>query len=132
MKPNRLPIERLSYRLGLIVLIFSVVGGLVSFAVLTFSLAEPSELWVAIGACVISSLVAHVAGEYPSGDDKFMARLGGGMFARTSLPFLVVITTQLASPEPVSGGFVLLVILFYLVGLVADVSLHVLRMKTAN
>lgn len=132
MKPNRSLFERLTFRLALIVLLFAVVGGVVSLVVLGFGLAEPRILWLAFGTCVISSLVAHVLGEYPSGDDKFMARLGGGMFVRTGLPFLVVIFPQLTSLEPINGSLVKLVILFYFVGLVADVSLHVLRMKTAN
>lgn len=89
-------------------------------------------LLLAFGTCVISSLVAHVVGEYPSGDANFMARLGGGMATRTGVPFLVVISARLASSDPLSVGFVALVILFYLVGLVADISLHVLRMKAAN
>jgi hypothetical protein len=132
MKQRRLPIERTWFRLVLIGLLFVVLGGLAIWVVLAFELVEPKLAWLALGACVISSLVAHIAGEYPSGEDKFMARLGGGMFARTSLPFLVVISTQLTSPDPLPTGFVLLVILFYLVGLVADVSLQVLRMKTSN
>lgn len=89
-------------------------------------------LLLAFITCVISSLVAHVLGEYPSGDANIMARFAGSLAARTGLPFLVVISARLASSGSLNVGFVVLVILFYLVGLVADISLHVLRMKAAS
>ena len=87
---------------------------------------------LALGVCVISSLVAHVAGEYPSGDDNFAARLALSMAVRTGLPFLTVIVVKVVPSIPFESGFVLLVILFYCVGLAVDVSLQAARLKASQ
>ena len=87
---------------------------------------------LALVVCVISSLVAHIVGEYPKGDDYFAARLAGSMAARTAPPFLLVIIAKLSPELPFESAFVFFIILFYLVGLIADIAMHVLRMKPVN
>jgi hypothetical protein len=87
---------------------------------------------LALSVCVISSLLAHIVGEYPKGDDYFAARLAGSMAARTAPPFLLVIIAKLRPEIPFESGFVFFIILFYLVGLIADVGMHVVRLKPAN
>ena len=87
---------------------------------------------LAFGVCVISSLVAHVVGEYPSGDDYFAARMALSITARTGPPFLAVVIVKLLPGLPFESGFVFLVILIYLVGLIVDVALHVARLKPAE
>lgn len=90
------------------------------------------DLWMAMLAflvCGISSLVAHVAGEYPSGDDNFAARLALSMAVRTGPPFLLVIFLKMNSALPDGPGFVVLIVLFYMVGLVVDVSLQSMRLN---
>ena len=119
-------------RLGLIATVVLVVGALSLWAVYYFEFCDMRLAILALAVCVISSLVAHVAGEYPSGDENFAARLALSMAVRTGLPLLAVIVVK-ASPEiPFESGFVLLVILFYCVGLVVDVSLHSARLKASQ
>lgn len=119
-------------RLAVIAVVMLAVGALAIWAVYQFELCEMWLAFSALAVCVISSLVAHVAGEYPSGDENFAARLALSMAVRTGLPFLAVIVVK-ASPEiPFESGFVLLVILFYCVGLVVDVSLHSARLKASQ
>ena len=119
-------------RLAVIAVVMLAVGALAIWAVYQFELCKMWLAFSALAVCVISSLVAHVAGEYPSGDENFAARLALSMAVRTGLPFLAVIVVK-ASPEiPFESGFVLLVILFYCVGLVVDVSLHSARLKASQ
>ena len=107
MNSKRLPMERTWVRLLIIAIVFAVVGALSIWVVTTFDLVSSRLAWLALVACVISSLVAHLLGEYPSGEEKFMARLGGGMVARTSLPFLFVIYVQMTTSEPLGSAFVI-------------------------
>jgi len=122
----------LSARLAIIAAVVLGVGALAIWAVYHFELCEMWLAFLALGVCVISSLVAHVAGEYPSGDDNFAARLALSMAVRTGLPFLTVIVVKVVPSIPFESGFVLLVILFYCVGLAVDVSLQAARLKASQ
>jgi hypothetical protein len=103
------------------------IGVAVPFGILPLSLAV-----LALLTCVVSSLVAHVAGEYPSGHEFFMARLTASMSIRTGLPLLVVLFAKLSDRIPFKPAFVFYIILFYLVGLFADVALHMWRSQAAE
>ena len=94
-----------------------------------FQVAQLETAILALAVCVISSQLAHIAGEYPSGDDYFMARLASSISVRTGIPLLAVVLVKLSPIIPFEPAFVFLVILFYLVGLFADVALHVARLK---
>ena len=119
-------------RLGLIAGAVLVVGALSLWAVYQFGFCDMRLAILALVVCVISSLVAHVAGEYPSGDENFAARLALSMAVRTGLPFLAVIGVKLAPNIPFEPGFVILVILFYCVGLAVDVPLQAARIKASQ
>ena len=119
-------------RLAVIAAVVLGVGALAIWAVYHFELCQTWLAFLALGVCVISSLVAHVAGEYPSGDDNFAARLALSMAVRTGLPFLTVIVVKVVPSIPFESGFVLLVILFYCVGLAVDVSLQAARLKASQ
>ena len=110
-----------------------VVSAVIAIPVLVgFQQVDVEMAGLAFLVCVISSLVAHIVGEYPSGDDYFAARLALSLSARTLLPFLVVLMAKLSPAIPFEPGFVLLIILFYFVGMVVDVFFHVKRLKTAG
>lgn len=122
----------LPMRLLTISAVYLVVGAVAIALSLSLQSVSLPLAFLAWAVCVISSLVAHVVGEYPSGDDYFMARLARSMVARSGPPFLVVIISKLSPVLPFESGFVLLIVLFYLVGLIADVALQVLRINAAG
>ena len=121
-------LTRLAVIAGVLLVVGTVAIGLTSY----FELCDFRFAIGALVVCVISSLVAHVAGEYPSGDENFAARLALSMAVRTGLPFLAVIVVKVVPSLPFESGFVLLVILFYCVGLAVDVSLQTARLKASQ
>lgn len=120
---------------GLTTRLCMIAGVLVAVGLVAIWLAsiwfevDPGMAGLALAVCVISSLVAHVVGEYPRGDDYFAARLALSLAARTGPPFLLVVVVKLMPDLPFGPGFVIFVILLYLLGLVVDVFLHVSRLK---
>ena len=122
----------LKNRLLLLAVGLSLFGAVAILLVSSFFEVNLNMAVLALVVCVISSLVAHVVGEYPKGDDYFAARLAGSLVARTALPFLLVVIVKLSPDLPFERAFVLFIILFYLVGLIADVSMQVSRMKLAD
>lgn len=129
-RPN--PFSSLGFRLvmlssallavGVVAIALSVQLGGVSF----------SMALLAFVVCAVSTLLAHVAGEYPAGDDNFAARLALSMAVRTGPPFLLVILMKLNSELPLPPGFVVLIVLFYIVGLAVDVSLQSYHLKQSQ
>jgi hypothetical protein len=86
----------------------------------------------ALTLCLVSTLLGHLAGEYPQGDDFFMVRMAGSMFVRTAIPLIVCVVAKLNQVIPEGSGFVFFVLLFYLVGLIIDVSLHGSRLSSTR
>lgn len=118
----------LSLRLGVLGLLLTSI----SLVVIAVGAGHWFSTWLAVLAaivCVISSLAAHVVGEFPRGDDYFAARLALSIAARTGPPFLLVVIVKLIPDLPFESGFVFFVVLLYLVGLFADVTLQVMRLK---
>ena len=72
-----------------------------------------------------------MVGEYPTGPEYAMLRMVGGMFARTFLPFVACVVLKLTNVIPFQAAFVFLVLVFYLVGLVVDVSLQAKRLNNS-
>lgn len=87
---------------------------------------------VALVACLASALLAHVAGEYPRGDMLIMARMAIQMVVRTALPFLVALWGIYFVDPPFEKSLVFYMILFYMVGLVAEVQLSLNRLNVGN
>lgn len=119
-------------RLCIIAGLLLAVGCAGIWVATTWFEADWRLLLVAMGVCVISSLVAHVVGEYPRGDDYFAARMALSLAARTAPPFLLVIIVKLNPSLPFGAAFVLYIVLLYLIGLVVDVQLHVSRLKSVE
>jgi hypothetical protein len=122
----------LKNRLLLLAIGLSLFGAATILMVRSFFDVNLNMAILALVVCVISSLVAHVVGEYPKGDDNFAARLAGSLMARTAMPFLLVVIVKLTPGLPFERAFVLFIILFYLVGLIADVSMQVSRMNRTD
>ena len=110
--------------LAIVVLGSTVIASVVG--VLLFSTGFKTLL-VALAACLVSSLLAHVAGEYPKGDELVMARMAVQMVVRGALPFLVAVWGIYFVDPPFEKSLVFYMILFYLVGMVADVQLSLAR-----
>jgi len=87
---------------------------------------------VALVACLVSALLAHVAGEYPQGDMLIMARMAVQMVVRTALPFLVAVRGFYFVEPPFEKSLVFYMILFYMVGLVAEVQLSLARLDAGK
>ena len=79
--------------------------------------------------CTIAALLAHVGGEYPRGDFNFAARMAIQMAVRTLPPFLIALWGINFVEPPLETSLVFYILSFYLIGLVVDVQLHVLRLK---
>ena len=119
----------LTSRLLLLAAALLLVGLVAISAAVHFQVARLETAVLALIVCVISSQLAHIVGEYPRGDDYFMARLAASISVRTGIPLLAVVFVKLSSGIPFEPAFVFFIILFYLVGLIVDVALHVLRLK---
>ncbi len=84
---------------------------------------------LAFGVCLVSSLLAHIAGEYPQGDGFLALRMALSMLVRTVPPFLACLIVKLSPAIAFETGFVFFVLLFYLIGLIIDVALHTARLN---
>ena len=126
---KRLASRGIGFRLALlaIVVVFAAVV-FTSIGTLLFQtdLKTPA---IALVACLVSALLAHVAGEYPKGDELVMARMAMQMVVRSALPFLVAVWGIYFADPPLEKSLVFYMILFYLVGLVADVQLSLARLN---
>lgn len=75
--------------------------------------------------CGLAALLALVASCFPRGVEFAMLRLAGGVVCRTVLPMGLVLWGFKLREPPVGPADVLVLVLFYLVGLVADSVLSV-------
>ena len=107
-----------------------VVGGFILIALgVTLFHTELRPAVIAFITCLVSALVAHVAGEYPKGDVYIMARMAVQMVVRTSLPLVVAIWGLYFAEPPLEKSLVFYMILFYFIGLITDVQLSLARLK---
>ena len=83
---------------------------------------------LAFAACSVSAMAAHVAAEYPRGDAFIAVRLAMSMVVRTALPLAVCVLAKFTEILPFEPGLIVLVFLFYLIGLMVDVKLQSVRL----
>ena len=77
---------------------------------------------LALGVCLVSTLAAHVASEYPRGHELLMARMAMQMAIRVSVPGLVAVWGIYLKDPPLDLSLVFYIIFFYFVGMIADVQ----------
>lgn len=112
--------------LASVVVVSAIVAGLIG--VLFFS--TPIQVVViAFLACLVSALLAHLAGEYPKGDPYIAARMAVQMVVRTSVPAVVTLWGLYFAEPPLEKSLVLYMILFYFAGLITDVQLTLARLN---
>ena len=112
--------------LGLIVLVAGLVVSAIGAGLFRTGYKTPM---IALVTCLISSMLAHVASEYPKGGLLVMARMAVQMVVRSALPFVVAVWGIYFALPPLEKSLVFYMILFYLVGLVVDVQLSLARLK---
>ncbi len=87
---------------------------------------------LAFVVCVLGALLGHVLSEYPKGNEFILTRLLASMFVRAGLPLAAVVFVKLFLNSIFDPGFVYLVVLFYLVGLISEAVLSVARLKLSG
>lgn len=116
-----------------LLLIFGIV------TVLTVALAwQFSGQSVAIVAllsaavCFAGSLAGHFLAIYPRGNVYVAARLYASMGARMGFPFLLLFVCKLNFEKLFSQGMVYFVVLFYLVGLLVDLTIRMRALRMSG
>lgn len=131
-KDNSSPPKSLALRLVILaVVMLAVAAAAILVGVLFFKTSAQTAL-IALLTCLVSALLAHVAGEYPKGDPFIAARMAVQIVVRTALPFLVALWGLNFAEPPLEKSLVLYMILFYLVGLVAEVQLSLNRLNALS
>ena len=84
--------------------------------------ADVNTGFLALAVCLVSTLAAHVASEYPRGHELLLARMAMQMAIRVSVPGLVAVWGIYLRDPPLDLSLVFYIICFYFVGMVADVQ----------
>lgn len=112
-----------------ILAVLELLLGLIALAVAWMASLPVTLVMVAWLVCAVSTLVAHVAAEFPRGVEYALARMLVGMAARTVLPLLFAVWGLYLSEPPMEREIVFVLVLLYLVGLVADSVLSIKRVQ---
>ena len=126
---NRLASKDIGFRLAVLAIIILGVGVVATMLGMALFHTDLKTAAIALIACLVSALFAHVAGEYPKGDELITARMTLQMVVRSVLPFAVAVWGIYFSEPPLEKSLVFYMILFYLVGLVAEVQLSLARLR---
>jgi len=112
-----------------ILIVFQIVLGVVVLLLVTVFQADLPMAMVAWAVCAVGSTIAHLFSWYPKGNEFLMARLAGAMVSRTA-PALGVAVWGLKFCEPrIEKSTVLILVLVYMAGLVADSYLNLRRSR---
>jgi len=99
-----------------------LLAGVVAISVCWFLEINVFTGLLALGVCLVSTLAAHVASEYPRGHELLMARMAMQMAIRVSVPGLVAVWGIYLKDPPLDLSLVFYIIFFYFVGMIADVQ----------
>ena len=91
------------------------------------SLSPSATCWGYV-FCLVGALLGHVLGEYPRGHEFILTRLMASMMVRAGLPLAAVLISKFFLTSLFSQGFVYLVVLLYLVGLICEALLSLSRL----
>ena len=112
-----------------ILVVLELFLGLIALPIAWLAGLDTSLVMIAWLVCAVSTLAAHVAAEFPRGVAYVLVRTMSGMAARTVLPLLMAIWGLYLTEPPMEREIVFVLVLFYLVGLVADSVLSVKRVQ---
>ena len=112
-----------------ILIVFEIVLGVVVLLLATaFQLNLPMAM-LAWAVCAVGTVIAHLFSWHPKGNEFLMARLAGAMISRTA-PALGFAVWGLKFCEPrIEKSTVLILVLVYMAGLVADSYLNLRRSR---
>ena len=106
----------------------SVIGLVAVFGNGTMVLAASLSAVV----CLAGAVGGHFLAIYPRGEVYMATRLYASMAARMGLPFLLLFVCKVRFTDLFSQGMVYFVILFYLVGLVVDLTIRMRLLREAG
>jgi len=102
--------------------VVELLAGVVAISVCWFLEINVFTGLLSLGVCLVSTLAAHVASEYPRGHELLMARMAMQMAIRVSVPGLVAVWGIYLKDPPLDLSLVFYIIFFYFVGMIADVQ----------
>ena len=101
--------------------VVELLAGVLAISVCWFLEINVYTGLLALVVCLVSTLAAHVASEYPRGHELLMARMAMQMAIRVSIPGLVAVWGIYLKDPPLDLSLVFYIIFFYFVGMIADV-----------
>jgi hypothetical protein len=120
---------RLNFRLFVIcvaILLSGLLLGSLGVGVIGTGWREFLIAWI---AGLLVAVLAHLGGEFPKGTEFLAVRLAIQMVVRTvPLMALAIWGINFAVP-PLETSLVFYILAFYLIGLVADVQMHLFRLR---
>mgnify|MGYP001218452673 FL=1 len=102
--------------------VVELLAGVLAISVCWFLEVNVYTGLLALVVCLVSTLAAHVASEYPRGHELLMARMAMQMAIRVSIPGLVAVWGIYLKDPPLDLSLVFYIIFFYFVGMIADVQ----------
>jgi len=127
------PASKVSMTLGkclAILIVFQIVLGMLVLLLANVFQANLPMAMIAWAVCAVGTVAAHLFAWYPKGVEFLMARLAGAMISRTA-PALGFAVWGLKFCEPrIEKSTVLILVLVYMAGLVADSYLNLHRSRT--
>ncbi len=102
--------------------VVELLAGVLAISVCWFLEINVYTGLLALVVCLVSTLAAHVASEYPRGHELLMARMAMQMAIRVSIPGLVAVWGIYLKDPPLDLSLVFYIIFFYFVGMIADVQ----------
>ncbi len=128
---QQLALQSMFVRL-LFLTVVELLAGAVVIPVGWFLETDVNTGFLALGVCLVSTLAAHVASEYPRGHELLMARMAMQMAIRVSIPGLVAVWGIYLRDPPLDLSLVFYIICFYFVGMVADVQVALKKLGPAG
>lgn len=123
---------KLTMTLGRCLAILVVVQLVLGVVVLLLATAFQVGLLMAMVAwlvCAVGSMVAHLFSWYPQGNEFLMARLAGAMVSRTAPALGFAVWGSRFCEPRIEKSTVLILVLVYMAGLVADSYLNLRRSR---
>ena len=84
---------------------------------------------LAWGVCCVATITSHFFSWYPKGGEFLLARLAGGMICRTVFPLGFAIWGLKFNEPRIEASVVLVLVLVYMAGLIADSWINLRRSK---
>ena len=113
------------------VLIFCAMSSVLALALMVASNLhhDSSMILCVFSVTAVPTILGHIFSEYPTGGELALARYALGTMVRTGPILILLFIVSQVSPSTLKGGLIGYLVLFYLVGLFADVVLSFCRLN---